>query len=198
VGIGLLSLLGLGLLAEHAWMAAASVGMVAFMLAVATRPGISLAVTSFAYRVIGRAPRLFGRIRGAIRDTAGLFAPRMFLLTTALAVLGWLAEGLAFALILDALGAEVSPFAAVIVFSVAMIVGSLTLLPGGLGGTEATMLLLLTTTLDVPLDLAVAATAVIRVTTLWFAVAIGFLALPVAMRRARRAGEATETEGAPA
>jgi uncharacterized membrane protein YbhN (UPF0104 family) len=60
------------------------------------------------------------------------------------------------------------------------------------------MLLLLTTTLDVPLDLSVAATAVIRVTTLWFAVALGFLALPVALRKARRTGEETDTNGAPA
>ena len=38
-----------------------------------------------------------------------------------------------------------------------------------------------------PLDLAVAATAVIRLTTLWFAILLGVLVFPLAESRAARA-----------
>jgi uncharacterized membrane protein YbhN (UPF0104 family) len=197
IGMGILSLLGLGVLSEHAWAVAASAGVVVLALLAATRPALPLAVVAALYRLVGRAPRLFGRVRGAIRDTAALFAPRLMAATTAIAVLGWLAEGLAFALVLHALGADIGAPAAVVVFAASMVVGSLTLLPGGLGGTEATMIALLAA-LGVPLDQAVAATAVIRVTTLWFAVALGFLALPAALGRARRAGGHGPARGAPA
>jgi uncharacterized protein (TIRG00374 family) len=71
------------------------------------------------------------------------------------------------------------------VFTFAMISGTVAMLPGGLGGTEAVMLALLSA-LGVDLQIAVAATALIRLTTLWFAVGLGFLALPFALRLARR------------
>jgi hypothetical protein len=40
--------------------------------------------------------------------------------------------------------------------------------------------------LGIALDVAVAATVVIRATTLWFAVALGFCCLPFALARVRR------------
>ena len=48
----------------------------------------------------------------------------------------------------------------------------------------------------VDLDIAVAATAVIRVTTLWFAVALGFLVLPAALRSAQGDRRANLVESA--
>ena len=67
----------------------------------------------------------------------------------------------------------------------AMIAGALSMLPGGLGGVEATMMALLLA-LGTNLDVGLAATAVIRLTTLWFAVGLGFAALPFALRLARK------------
>jgi uncharacterized protein (TIRG00374 family) len=66
-----------------------------------------------------------------------------------------------------------------------MIVGALSMLPGGLGSTEATMIGLLLA-LGVDFDRALVATAVIRLTTLWFGTGLGALALPFALRLARR------------
>jgi hypothetical protein len=54
------------------------------------------------------------------------------------------------------------------------------MLPGGLGGTELTMIALLGLA-GIDGGTAVAATAVIRITTLWFACILGFLALPFAL-----------------
>ena len=59
------------------------------------------------------------------------------------------------------------------------------MLPGGLGGVEATMMALLLALGTSP-DIGLAATAVIRLTTLWFAVGLGFIALPFALRLVRK------------
>ena len=67
-----------------------------------------------------------------------------------------------------------------------MLSGTLSGLPGGLGGTEATAVALLLLQ-GVPAETAVLATAIIRVTTLWFAVLIGFIVFPIAEVRASAA-----------
>ena len=103
-------------------------------------------------------------------------------------VAGWAAEGLALYLLLRFFGADVTPADAVFVFSFSMIVGAASMLPGGLGSTEVTAVVLLTT-LGVDFNVAVASTALVRVTTFWFAVGIGVLMLPVAIRAATRSGE---------
>lgn len=56
-----------------------------------------------------------------------------------------------------------------------MLAGALSFMPGGIGGAEGVMVALLMT--QAPAADAVAATVLIRLTTLWFAVAIGALAL---------------------
>lgn len=82
-------------------------------------------------------------------------------------------------LLLDWLGAQISLPTATAIFLVAILSGALSGLPGGLGGTEATAVALLVLQ-GVPATLAVLATAVIRVATLWFAVALGFCVMPFA------------------
>jgi uncharacterized protein (TIRG00374 family) len=73
------------------------------------------------------------------------------------------------------------------------IAGALSFLPGGLGVTEAGMTGLLTR-LGHGIDgaVAVGATFVTRVCTLWFAVLVGFVAL---LWLRRRTGKALEGEG---
>jgi len=102
---------------------------------------------------------------------------------------GWLAEGAALFLLLRHFGADVTFLNAVFVFSFSIIVGAISMLPGGLGSTEATIVILLKA-LGVDLDTALAATAIIRITTFWFAVAIGVLLMPAAMNAAARSARA--------
>jgi uncharacterized protein (TIRG00374 family) len=102
-----------------------------------------------------------------------------------LGTLGWLAECTAFHWLLVTFGADLSFQKSVFVFAFSMLVGAATMLPGGLGGTEATMIGLLLLC-RVQSDLAFAATLIIRATTLWFAVGLGFIALAVSLYLARR------------
>ncbi len=95
-----------------------------------------------------------------------------------LGVIAWGAQGLAFYLVLDYLGAGVGMVVAIGIYAVSMLAGAVSFLPGGLGTTEAVMgILLLLIGIDTPT--AVAATLICRLTTLWFAVAIGLLALAI-------------------
>ena len=186
----LLTLAGLGgAFAGHAAGIGAGALVVASASALLLAPRWSRPMVGLAYRIVGRAPRLFGRIRMMLLHTGRLGTPGMYLGGLALALVGWGAEAYALKLLLDALGADVTLAQAAFVFCFAILVGAIAMLPGGLGGTEISMVGLLMA-LGVEAHLAIAATAVIRVTTLWFAVLLGFLALPAALRtmRAEEAG----------
>ena len=182
----LLCLAGVGAFTAYAELTVIAAGLLLLLCLPLMRPKILLWATNKLFGLFGRrAPRLFARVRAAIRDTARLFTFRLFGLGLVAALIGWFAEAMAFHQLLAALGADVTVQQAMFVFTFAMIAGTVAMLPGGLGGTEAVMLALLSA-LGVDLQVAVAATALIRLTTLWFAVGLGFGALPFALRLARR------------
>jgi uncharacterized protein (TIRG00374 family) len=94
-----------------------------------------------------------------------------------LGTLAWSAEGLAFYTILHLLKTHIPLLTALFIYGFSMLVGAISFLPGGLGGFELTMLQLLLWHGVSSAD-AVAATIVIRLVTLWFAVLVGLIALP--------------------
>lgn len=132
----------------------------------------------------GRLATLAGHLGELLRASARLLGWRPLYAGLALGVIAWGAEGLAFYLILDQLGAPVSPWVAAGVYGAGILAGAVSFIPGGLGSTEGAMILLLGL-LGVDTPSAVAATLICRVTTLWFAVALGLLALAVAPVAAR-------------
>ncbi|ETD88827.1 lysylphosphatidylglycerol synthase transmembrane domain-containing protein [Rhodobacter capsulatus] len=152
----------------------------------ATRPRLLSALVTRLYRALGRFPRAFARARGAARRLTRFCHGPTLALALGLGFLGWLAEGYAFHLLLGFLGAEIALWKAVSIFVFATLAGGLTGAPGGLGGAEAAMIALLSLE-GVPLDTSVPATAVIRLTTLWFAIALGLAVFPIAERAAARA-----------
>ena len=93
-----------------------------------------------------------------------------------LSVIAWASEATAFYLILHWMGMEVPLAFAVFVYALSMLAGALSFMPGGLGGAEGVMMALLLWKGMGSAD-AVAATVLIRLATLWFAVGIGSLFL---------------------
>ena len=173
---------------------AVPVTILALMAAyVVTRPRLLAGCVTLAHRLIGRLPRLFGRIRAAARSLdrfsgMGAMAPAL-----GLGITGWLAEGYAFHLLLGWMGAEIGLMKAIAIFVFATLAGGLTGAPGGVGGAEAAMIALLA--LDgVPMEVSVPATAIIRVTTLWFALAVGMAVFPFAERLSLRGADAVEKD----
>lgn len=107
-----------------------------------------------------------------------LLSPKATLVGIGLGTMGWLAEGLGTYLVLLGLGVpgglEVLS-TSVFIYSFSTIVGTLSALPGGLGATEASMAGMLTALLRLNRGVAVTATLLLRLATLWFAVAIGLV-----------------------
>lgn len=129
-----------------------------------------------------RFGRLLHQVVQLLLDAQPLHTPSVIALSTFLALAAWGAEALAFDLMLGWLGHPQQFTFAVFTYSLSMLAGALSFMPGGLGGTEATMIALLLWA-KLPQPHAVAATVLIRLTTLWFAVAIGLLALLNQLRR---------------
>ncbi len=158
------------------WVLAAGLALVW----IACRPSMLLKAVNALYVTFGRRKaRLFVKLRRLTRRLDPFMHLPIFLPVLGLGCVGWAFEGLAFWLLLDWLRIEIGLATATAIFLTAVLSGALSGLPGGLGGTEATSVALLSLQ-GVPLEIAVLATAIIRIATLWFAVAIGFVVMPFA------------------
>ncbi len=159
--------------------------------------GLGLALmaqgTPLWLRLLSRLPpwplveRLVGPLRLFLQSARALLAPHRLLLGVGLGVVSWGGECLAFALVLAGLGAGLDLGLireAAFAFAVAGLLGALSFLPGGLGVAEGSLtgLVLVRGLLSEPAR-AVAAALLIRLGTLWFGVALGWLALALLLRR---------------
>ena len=161
---------------------AVPVALLALCVAIiATCPRLLAALVTRTYRMTGRLPRIFVRARRATLSLDAFGRGEVLLPALVLGLAGWALEGYALHLLLGWLGADIDLSKAVAIFLFATLAGGLTGAPGGVGGAEVAMVALLSID-GTGLDVAVAATAIIRVTTLWFAVGIGMLAFPIAER----------------
>lgn len=97
----------------------------------------------------------------------------------------WLVTSWSFVYLLGALGIQLEGFKALALFPVAMLAGAASMLPGGLGSTEATLVALLTLggAALVPATLSAVG---IRLATLWLATLMGMMAF--GWLEARRGG----------
>jgi len=113
-----------------------------------------------------------------------LLRPDRLLVGLVLSVVAWGAEGIGCYLVLRAYSSEVSWLAAVFTYSFSTLLGALSMLPGGLLAAEGSLAALLDLQ-GLSLAEATAATMVIRVATLWFAVVLGIFAVPYLVRQLR-------------
>jgi glycosyltransferase 2 family protein len=135
-----------------------------------------------------RSPLLerFARLGEAPGAARALLGTKLLLGMTALSAVSWLCECLAAYVCVRGLRLDLSFPDTIVVFSVGSLAGALSFLPGGLGVAETSMTGLMQVLGDVSKAAAAAATLLIRIATLWFAVALGLLGLAVEERLARR------------
>ncbi len=120
-------------------------------------------------------------------------SPKPMLVSTTISVPGWFMECIELWLLLSILSGAGLPsltfaslnllLSATFVHSTASIIGAVTMSPGGVGTYEITSMALITYLLAMGETLASAATILIRVVTLWFSIAVGFVALAFITRR---------------
>ncbi|HEY8381278.1 MAG TPA: lysylphosphatidylglycerol synthase transmembrane domain-containing protein [Microvirga sp.] len=179
VALLVLCIIGLSYFTAQSWLIVGAFALLAVPMLIVAAPKMAEQVL-LRLMIMMRAPR---RLRDfgvqTMRQIAAISDWRVLFLTLILGVAGWLAEAYALSLVLSALGADIPLAACAFIFAASALAGALVLLPGGLGGTEASMVGLLVLS-GVDMGAAVAATGLIRLTTLWFATGLGLIALPMA------------------
>jgi uncharacterized protein (TIRG00374 family) len=121
-------------------------------------------------------------IHNAYESSYQMLRPLPLLYMTLLSIVSWSFECLAYHLILINFHIEVSFLWSAFSYGFAIIVGSITMLPGGLGVTEGSLTFMLIKH-NFPKNIAVASTFIIRVVTLWFAVLIGIFSVTFYQKR---------------
>ena len=163
IGIGVAVLIGAALLLMSPW--AKSV------------------IKSSAKRFLPR--KLTSASGGGLAALKQLLQPLLLLQATLIGAIAWSLEGVSLWMLLQGMGVDnVSVGGATIAHTAAGLLGALTLLPGGLGTTEAGTVGLLALQ-GVGVAAATPATLLIRLMTLWFATALGVACLLFAGRRYR-------------
>ena len=106
-----------------------------------------------------------------------LFRPRVLLTGFTIGLLAWSFEGVGLALLtLMFPSTHIDVITALGIYGVAVLIGGLSFLPGGLGSTEAVMAALLATR-GLALPDAMLITLTCRIVTLWLAVGLGWIAV---------------------
>lgn len=115
--------------------------------------------------------------------------PRMVAVGTAIGAVAWFLECVGLYLVIEGFGGEtqVTLVAATFVYAFSTFAGAVALIPGGLGVTEGSIAGLLIG-LGIARSIAVSATILVRVCTLWFAVGLGAAFLLGAGRRSALGG----------
>ena len=98
--------------------------------------------------------------------------PRRFALGVAVTCVAWGMQAVGLAYMLSLLGSDLPLLLTVFIFFFATLAGAASMIPGGLGSQEATMIGLLMLN-GVGSAQAIAVTVILRVATLWFGVAVG-------------------------
>ena len=121
---------------------------------------------------------LLGSYANEIRDfydhTYALFRPKPLTIAMGISLVAWGLEGVALWLVLDGFAPGSSVLLALFVVGLGSVVGAASLLPGGLGAAEASMVGLLVV-FGYSQTIAVSSTLVFRAGTLWYGAILGTL-----------------------
>ncbi len=156
----------------------------AILVACAYRP-----LGELGLRIAARIPlikKLAPKLRDAYESLFAMTRPAPLAVGTALAVAAWTLEALGLWVIVRGFpGCEISLSASAFTYATSTIAGALAMMPGGLGVTEAGMSSMLQVLggAEITPSIATAATILVRIATLWWAVVVGAGALAVFRRR---------------
>lgn len=125
-----------------------------------------------------RFPRLkqtLGHLQQLLHDARNFLAWRPLYLGLLLGGLAWSVQGFAFYYLMHTLGFDLHLSLAMGIYAVGLLAGALSMIPGGIGATEAVMALLLASA-GASAQTAIIVPLINRLTTLWFAVGLGLVA----------------------
>lgn len=176
LAIALLTLFGLSWYPAAQPMIAAGLALVMAGLLTLSQRRLLEGLRGTIAQATARLPTLLRHLLDVLLAARHCHRWHVLLGASLLSLTAWSAEALAFHWVLGWMGAEIPLTFAVFTYALAMLAGALSFMPGGLGGAEAVMIGLLMFK-GMPAADAIAATILIRLATLWFAVAIGAVML---------------------
>ncbi len=143
-----------------------------------------LVLIVLAALVVFKKPALLGRLLRLLRlgkgdvaaslEAGARLPARVLAATFLLSLLVWALEGLVFWLAFASIGVPVGP-AAVSLFAFSVLIGLVTLLPGGIGSTELSLSALVAKAAGAPLAAATAGALLGRLATFWLAMFVSGL-----------------------
>lgn len=183
-GIAMLILASFGLLSfQYGWQLLLIAGIGALTVIVVVQ---NQRLVYWMLRKSERLPLVSQRVHilhSLYSSTYILLKNRNLLIATAIGTASWAGECLAFYVILIGLGMPANLEFLILAFFVlasATVLGSISMLPGGLGAAEASvagLLIILVEDARMTTEVAGAATLLVRFATLWFGVLLGVVAL---------------------
>jgi uncharacterized membrane protein YbhN (UPF0104 family) len=172
------------------------------MLVAASAPGVTLAFAFVALVIVAVVvlsrtaaiwlslaqwlwdARWFGSARVVLILTQGFtgavsfLRPIEFSVSLTVGLVAWAIQSLGCVYLLTKLGIVVPPLAAFALYPLALLLGAASMLPGGIGTTESVIVVMLHR-FGAPVELAAIAAIGMRLGTLWFAIALGLVAIPI-------------------
>ena len=125
-----------------------------------------------------RLAKLILVVRDGLSSCRFWFNPLDLIVSGICGLLAWTLTSGGFMWLLGDLGVSIQPLEAFTIYPMAMLAGAASMLPGGVGSTELTIVLLLSV-YGVTTSIATIAAIGIRFATIWFAVLIGFVCLGI-------------------
>ncbi len=107
-----------------------------------------------------------------LKDMSSFFSFSFFLSVAIITLCAWISEGISLYFVLTGFGLSMSVIKTTVIFGLATFVGSISMIPGGLVSADLTLFGLLVFS-GVPAYIAIAATVLARIFTLWLSVIIG-------------------------
>ena len=170
VAVGALASLAVSMFPEQRlWMFAAIACVVIVTLLLRSRLLSLIGRRAAGSSVAGHAANLVATVRF-------LLSGRRVAVVAPLSLMAWMAQGVSLYLIVHALGYELTASTVVAIYCLSILAGAASFIPGGLGATEAAIVLLLSAAGVGQTD-AITASLVSRSLTLWLAVGIGVVAM---------------------
>lgn len=120
--------------------------------------------------------RLFSHTATLLDAAYNLLGIHVLYIGLSAGIVAWAIQGVAFYFVLTVLGYDISLYMAIAIYAISLLIGALSFVPGGIGTTEVVMGLLLHS-LGADVTIAVSAPLISRLSTLWFAVVLGLLAI---------------------
>jgi uncharacterized protein (TIRG00374 family) len=178
----LIALLGLASFDALRPYVIAALGLCAFAFSLLWLDGIRQWLIALAKKLLPPLAKLFDWLESMVAHVRACHGPIGFLFATTLSIVAWLAEAYAIHLMLVELKYAIPLTQALTVHPAGALAGALSFVPGGVGGAEAVMIVLLDQ-MNVQHAHSVVITIISRLSTLWFAVAIGIVAMLLCIKR---------------